>query len=885
MGGSVRLWIVLGSLAVAGSAHAAPAAAARAQLLDRYGDLPLAFERNDGQLPAAVRFSSRGPGYALSLTAEEAVLELDASRAIRARLLGARPRAAVIGEGRLAATAHHLIGRARARWHRNVPLFARVRYRDVLPGVDVVYHGNQRQLEYDFVVAPGGDPAAIRLRYRGAERAEIDAATGDLRLYIGGGVVTLRAPRLYQEIGARRVDVAGGYRLARGKGWVDVSFSVGEHDRRRALVIDPIVSYGSYLGSSRSDRASGVAVGADGSAYVIGTTGFSDFPTTPDSFQPASAHSRAGTEVFVSKLSPDGRSLVYSTFLGGTAYESGNAIAVDAAGSAYLTGYTGSADFPVVDSLQSFAGGGSDVFVSKLTADGSDLIYSTFIGGTNPSGGNAGDIGASIAVNHLGQAFVAGTTGSADFPTWNAAQPAYGGEYSDAFVLELSASGRRLLYSTFLGGSQRDGARGIAVVPGTSAVFVVGSTASDDFPSLAALRDYAGDGDAFVTRLRGGGEMVFSTPFGGRYDDVAEAVAVDPRGRPVIVGSSYSDDFPLKSSLQGYPACSGFLCLNAFVTRLASDGQAISFSTLLGGSDIDDAGAVAVDGAGDIYVAGHTYSRDFPVANPVQHCSAGRFDTSINADAFAVKLSAATSSPAVAFATCIGGGASEQATGIALDGTSGVVLAGAASGGFPTTPGSFQPLPRKWNNPDPADNVDAFVARLDQDVDAEPDVLEFTGAAFSVYEDEGIAYLRVSRTGSGFGQVSLRVLCSGGTATAGQDYDDVDAGYVLSWGNGVTGVRRHTILVTDDGPGEGTETVVCTLEAPSGYGLSLLGSQTSAILRLRERPPAVAAADTSTAIADDTAGGCQLAGRQDRGTWLAAMAAVLLVLLRRRARR
>jgi hypothetical protein len=585
--------------------------------------------------------------------------------------------------------------------------------------------------------------------------------------------------------------------------------------------------------------------------------------------------------VFVSKLSPDGRSLVYSTYLGGSAYESGNAIAVDAAGSAYLTGYTGSADFPVVDPLQPFAGGGSDVFVSKLTADGSDLIYSTFIGGTNPTGGNAGDIGESIAVNHLGQAFVAGTTGSDDFPTANAAQPGYGGEYSDAFVLELSASGRRLLYATFLGGSQRDAARGIAVVPGTSAVFVVGSTASDDFPALAALRDYAGDGDAFVTRLRGGGEIVFSTPFGGRYDDVAEAVAVDPRGRPVIVGSSYSDDLPLKSSLQGYPACSGFLCLNAFVTRLASDGQAISFSTLLGGSDIDDAAAVAIDGAGDIYVAGHTYSSDFPVANPVQHCSAGRFDTSINADAFAVKLSAATSSPAIAFATCVGGGASEQATAIALDGTSGVVLAGAASGGFPTTPGCFQPVLGKWNNPDPADNVDAFVARLDQDIDAEPDVLEFTGPAFSVYEDEGIAYLRVRRTGSGFGQVSLRVLCSDGTATAGQDYDDVDAGYVLSWANGQTGTRRHRILVTDDGAGEGTETVLCALEAPNGYGLSLLGSQTSAVLRLRERPPAVAAAGSSTAIADDAAGGCQLAGRQGSGTWLAAMAALLLVLLRR----
>jgi MYXO-CTERM domain-containing protein len=238
----------------------------------------------------------------------------------------------------------------------------------------------------------------------------------------------------------------------------------------------------------------------------------------------------------------------------------------------------------------------------------------------------------------------------------------------------------------------------------------------------------------------------------------------------------------------------------------------------------------------------------------------------------------------IAFATCLGGGASEQATAVALDGTSGVVLAGWAGGGFPTTPGSFQPVLRKWNNPDPADNVDAFVARLDQDVDAEPDVLEFTGPAFSVYEDEGIAYLRVRRSGSGFGQVSLRVLCSDGTATAGQDYDDIDAGYTLSWANGQTGTRRHTILVTDDGIGEGTETVLCTLEAPGGYGLAVLGTQTSATLRIRERAAAIAAAaaaDSPTAIAGD--GGCHLAGQEHGGgAWLAALAALLLTARRRR---
>jgi hypothetical protein len=888
MYGSVRLWLGLASVLLPGLAKAAPEEATRARVLARYGELPLSFERNQGQLAPEVRFSSRGPGYALFLTADEAVLHVARDRGaaaavIRGRLLGARAGAAVIGEGRSSAKAHYLIGRARSRWQRDVPLYARVRYRQALPGVDMVYHGDQRQLEYDFVVAPGTDPATIRMRYSGMDRVEEDRGTGELRLHTPAGVVTLRRPLLYQEIGAQRVAVAGAYSVRRGWGWTDVSFAVGDYDRQRPLVIDPVVSYGTYLGSNRGDFAGGVAVGADGTAYLVGTSGFSNFPTTPGAFQPVSSHPRAGTEVFVSKLAPDGASLVYSTYLGGTTYDNGIAIAVDAAGSAYVTGTTGSADFPVVGSLQPFAGGGADVFVSKLTPDGSGLVYSTFIGGTNPTDLNAWDSGEAIAVNQLGQAWVTGRTGSDDFPIRNAAQPTYGGDYSDAFVLKLSASGQSLLYSTFLGGSDRDSGTGIAVVPGGTAVFVVGSTGSDDFPSVAPLQGYAGDGDAFVTRLSGAGEITFSSWLGGQYEDLAEAVAIDARARPVLVGRTYSDDFPTRNPVQGYPACTSFGCQNAFATRLAASGQSIGFSTLFGGSDIDVATAVAVDAAGDIYLTGQTYSSDFPLENPMQHCSAGRFQFTINADAFIAKLSAQGPSPAVAFASCLGGGASETATGIALDAASGVYLAGWAGGGLPTTAGSFQPAVRKGNNPDPADNNDAFVVKIDQETDAETDVLELTQPIFNVYEDQGIARIKVSRTGSGFGQVSIRVLCTDGTAVAGEDYDDIDGGFALSWSNGETGTRQHRILVTDDGAGEGTETVDCTLEAPGGYGLSVLGARTTATLRIRERAPGLV--ELAAAAVDDGTDevGCQVAGQRGGGLWL-AVSALLLVAFRQRLR-
>ena len=888
---SVRLRVALASVFLAGAAEAAPTEAApedaaRARILERYGELPLSFEPNRGQLPREVRFSSRGPGYALFLTADEAILQVGTAE-IRGRLLGARAGAAVAGERRMSGKAHYLIGGARSRWQRNVPLYSRVRYRRVLPGVDLVYYGNQRQLEYDFVVAPGTDPATIRMRYSGMDRAEHDPATGDLLLHTAAGMVTLRRPLLYQEIAARRVAVAGAYQLIRGRGFTDISFAIGNYDRRRPLVIDPIVSYSTYLGSSRFDAAAAVVIGADGSAYVTGSTGFSNFPTTPGAFQPQSSHDRAGSEAFVSKLSPDGGSLVYSTYLGGSTYDHGAAIAVDAAGSAYVTGYTGSADYPVVSSLQSYAGGGSDVFVSKLTPDGSGLVYSTFIGGSNPTDQNAWDFGEAIAVNQLGQAWVTGRTGSSDFPLQNAAQATYGGEYSDAFVLKLAANGGSLLSSSFLGGADRDAGYGIAVVPGGTAVFVVGATASDDFPSLGALQEYAGAGDAFVTRLTGAGDITFSSHFGGQYEDLAEAVAVDGSKRPVIVGRTYSDDLPTVNPFQARPDCVSFGCQNAFVTRLAAGGQSIGFSSYLGGSDIDVATGVAIDAVGDVYVAGQTYSMDFPLENRFQHCSAGRFQFTINSDAFVTKLSAATSSPTVAYSSCLGGAGNESATGIGLDAANDVVLAGWASGGLPTTADSFQPVLRKGTNPDPADNLDAFVAKLDQDAGAAPDVIELTAPAFNVYEDQGLAYIKARRTGSGFGQVQVRVLCSGGTAVEGEDYDDIDGGYTLSWANGQTGNRRHTLLVTDDGPGEGTETVNCALEAPGGYGLSVLGSQTTTTLRIRERAPAATAASTTfeapgsdDAVQEDA--GCRVAGQRGGGLWLAAMSGLLLVRRRRR---
>jgi len=815
----------------------------RTRVIERYGELPLSFELNQGQWPSQVKFASRGAGYTLFLTSDEAVLHLLPAQSagrpspavIRSRLLGSRSDIAVTGENIQAAKLHYLIGGAPSGWHRNLPLYSRLRYREVLPGIDLVYYGNQHQLEYDFIVAPQADPSAIRLRYSGMDRVEHDATSGDLHLHTGSGTVSLRKPVIYQEVAGQRTQIDGDYAWAAGENWTDVSFTIGTYDRAQPLVIDPVVAYASYLGSYRGDQANGIAVDAAGNAYVVGSTSFANFPTTPGSVQPLSSHATAGAEAFVTKLAADGRTLVYSTYLGGSSYDHAAAIAIDEEGHAYVTGNTGSPDFPTVNPLQAYAGGGSDVFVSKLSPDGSALLYSTYVGGANPDD-QGWDYGQAIAVNYLGQAYVTGQTGSPDFPVVNARQPGYGGGYSDAFVLRLSADGRRLNQSSFLGGTGRESGNGIAVVPGTLSSYVVGGSDSHDFPLLNPLRGYAGNGDAFVTKLDAQGQLLYSTYLGGRYEDAATSVGVDAGRRATIAGLTDSDDFlPLQNGLQAYPACTGFGCRNAFLTRLSANGSTVNYSTYFGGSDIDVIRGLVVDANGNANVTGETYSSDFPVHSPLQHCAANRGQYSINIDAFVARINVVNSQPGIVFSSCLGSSSNEFGRGIALDGQGHFYLAGAASGGFPTTADAFQPLIRKGNNTDPANNLDAFVAKLAQDAVTQPDVIEFAQPVFGVYEDQGVAYIRVTRSGSGYGSVSIRVLRSGGTAVEGTDYDDIDAGYALSWSHGQTGSRRHTLLLADDGLGEGLETVDFVLEAPAGYGLAVQGAQNSATLRIRER--------------------------------------------------
>ncbi|HKQ08116.1 MAG TPA: SBBP repeat-containing protein [Blastocatellia bacterium] len=514
---------------------------ARARARAAYGDLPMRFERNQGQFDERVRYAARGAGYALWLTADGAVLSLlggarqpaddaaqdelaqaersasareAATAVIRMKLLNANPAANVTGTEEMAGRSNYFVGKDAAKWRAGVSNYARVAVRGVYRGVDMVYYGNGRQLEYDFNVAAGANPAAIGWRIAGAKRLRVDA-TGELVMATAAGEVRQHKPVAYQEINGERREVAARYVL-RGKN--RVSFALGHYDRRQPLVIDPVLGYSTYLGGSNDDEGHAIAVDGAGNAYVTGLTFSTDFPTA-SAVQPLGG---ALPDLFVAKLNANGTALVYSTYLGGSDYDDANSIAVDTVGNAYVTGFTQSLNFPTVNPLQSPHGNlisNSDAFVAKLNAAGTALVYSTYLGG------NGRDKGLSIAVDATGNACVAGWTTSTDFQTVNALQATPGGN-GDAFVSKLNAAGTAFVYSTYLGGDGGDWGAAIAV-DNAGSVYVAGATNSPNFPLVNPIQSDFKCKTAFKT-LDGAANWAAMNNGLPVYAEV-DALAVDPQ--------------------------------------------------------------------------------------------------------------------------------------------------------------------------------------------------------------------------------------------------------------------------------------------------------------------------------------------------------------------
>ena len=651
------------------------------------GNSSLSFEANRGQADSQVKFLSRGNGYTLFLTSNEAVLSLqtrdpesslsankkvsnkssasqfeafDSKLAVlRLKLIGANPAPEIKGLEQLPGKSNYFISNDPQKWRTDIPYYSKVEYHEVYPGIDMIYYGYQRQLEYDFVIAPGADPNTIMLAYEGANKLEIDAH-GDLILHIADGKIRQRKPIMYQDCNGIRKVIFGGYVL---KGINEVGFKIGEYDINKTLVVDPILIYSTYLGGSLPDEAFDITVDEVGDVYVTGKTFSTDFPTS----NPLQPNNRGGFDIFVSKLNAEGTAFLYSTYLGGSDNDAGVDIAVDLFNNAYLTGSTLSGDFPTMQPYQNNHAGSGDAFVLKLNPTGSALIYSTYLGGSGFEEGQG------IAVDITGSAYLTGTTSSDNFPTANSFDRFKSGG-SDVFVTKLNAAGNALAYSTYLGGIENDVGREIAVDGSSGDAYVTGRAQAAGFP-YTNLDWWGGNNDeAFVAKFNpGGSALVYSIPFGGENSDEGNGIAVDKSGNVYVTGTTSSTDFPIMTPVQ--PTNDGDA--DVFVSKFNDSGSMLLFSTYLGGSNRDEGHSIALDRFGNIYVAGLTTSTNFDTVHALQTNFGGL------CDAFVTKFN--DNGASLEYSTYLGGSDEDEARGIAVDASGNAYLTGVTtSDNFPT---------------------------------------------------------------------------------------------------------------------------------------------------------------------------------------------------------
>ena len=727
-----RFALLLGAFLLFAAAATWSITGAEAATVARH-TLPLDFEINQGQTDPQVAFLSRGSGYTFFLTSDGAVIRLTPPHSgktihptggdhastgrvpvVTMRWLGASPAPAIEGLAPLEAKSHYLIGRDPARWKRNVAHYARVRYRGLYPGIDLIYYGGvqgeTQRLEYDLIVGPGADPSAVRLAVGGIESAAVDAQ-GDLLLKTGAGVITQRRPVIYQEIGGVRRLVDGSYVVRSFKqGRHEVGIDVASYDRTRPLVIDPELLLSIYWGGSGDDQATGVAVNINtGDIYLAGyTTSVNDFPGYAPISLPA-IPTGGSVYAFVTRLNSTGTAVAYSTFIGGSLTDTSDPVTtqalgldVDGSGSAYIAGWTNAKDFPTCPNPNpqacpasntstaptyayqlDYGGGASDAFVAKLDKTGGTLIYSSYLGGTGPDRANGIKVNGSYA-------YVVGTTSSStDFPQQTPWQNGYGGGASDAFVAKVDKKGRSLLFSTYLGGSGEDQGLGLSVGP-DGAVALTGWTTSTDFPLSAQTlkviqpQNNGGNSDAFVTKFSGDGKtLIYSTYLGGSGDDEGLAIVVDGSNRAIVTGfTNDPTNFPLPSPTYVPPNSYGG-GKDAFVVRMLSTGEKLLNLTYLGGSNDDVGYGIGISPEGFIYVTGQTASGNFPTLDPLQPALNGA------TDAFVTRL---TLTEDLDYSTFWGGAGDDAGKAIVVDvGTAHVVGMTNSSTDFPLKPNPTLP--------------------------------------------------------------------------------------------------------------------------------------------------------------------------------------------------
>lgn len=713
------------------AATPASTGAAKASAAARYGELPLSFAPS---APGSQSFVARGMGYALRLTPSGAELRVKRPTGrtgiVKMELAGANDAAELNGESKLPGTANYMIGANPANWRQNLPTYGAVRYASVYRGIDLRFYGKQGQLEYDFVLGAKADPAQIRMRFEGSDHLAI-GGDGSLEIGDGDARIAMHKPVVYQEINGKRRMIAGQFALPDAH---TAGFRLGRYDRTRPLVIDPTLVYSTYLGGSGfpGDLAAGIAIDEDGNAYIAGSTNSTDFPVVAGSYETSDPAASANV-VFVTKLNAAGTAEIYSTFIGGTWGDWAEGIALDNHGSAYVTGYTYSPNYPVTTGAYQTTNIGwshsvVNAFITKLSADGSRLVYSTYLGGTGTLS-TFGDTAYAIAVDSAGNAHVTGEAYSTDFPVTAGAYQAKNKATqwgSNVFVTELSADGSSLVHSTYVGGSGIDvrGDTGHAIaVDADGNTYIAGGSPSSDFPVTKGAFQTENFGtknkaaNAFVVKLNPDcTELVYSTLLGGAgiqdSGDTAYALAVDSSGEAYVAGEAYSGAFPVTTgAFQTTNFAAQYLSSNAFVAKLNSTASGLIYSTFVGGYGSlegpgDSAHALALDGYGDAYVAGKTYSLNFPVTINAYQTARNESDDN---EPFVAVVDAAGNG--LIYSTYFGGSGSDYAAGLATDGKGSIYIVGTTySSDFPVTKGAFQTTNHAATKDSAGTN--AFIAKL-----------------------------------------------------------------------------------------------------------------------------------------------------------------------------
>ncbi len=705
------------------------AEAHQSEIVQGYGKLGLVFEPNVGQTDECVDFVARADGYTAFLTRTGAVFAIENSEvripnsksqselslptarpspvtthpptgvALYMEIVGANLQADVVGHGQLPGKVNYFIGNDSSHWRTNIATYEGVEYNDIYPGIDLVYYGKDQQLEYDFIVAPGISPNIITLNFSGASTAQIDG-DGNLVLHTAAGDVVQPKPYVYQEVNGLRNEVTGRFAMRTRHSPLtthQVTFELGSYDVSLPLVIDPLV-----MGYSTYLGASGLGIESAYGVAVDGdgnafVTGYTDSVNFPITPGAFDANLTGNTDVFVAKLSADGSALLYASYLGGSVDDVGYRIDVDGSGNPYLIGYTSGADFPTT------AGAHDETF------NGRNDVFVTKLSADGDNvlystylGGAADDVGRGLAVDATGNAYLVGWTFSANFPTTTGVFDTTHNAASDVFVARLNAGGNTLVYSTFLGASHYEWGTGIAVNDDGNA-FVTGYTQSFSFPTTPGAYDTTYNGgsrDAFVTKMASDGtSLVYSTLIGASDGDWGRGIGLDAGGHAYVTGFTDSSDYPTTPGAFDTTYNGGVF--DIFVTRLNFGGSALDYSTFLGGEGDDSrtGSGIAIDAVGNAYITGVTESTNFPT-------TPGAFDFTYaggKGDAFLTKLN--PSGTSLRYSSYLGGSKFDRGLAIDVDASGSAYLVGeTGSTDYPTTQGAFKRRHRG--------NADAFVTKF-----------------------------------------------------------------------------------------------------------------------------------------------------------------------------